>query len=157
MVNKLETMNITLTVGSNNMKTKQHKLTVLHQNICSLRHKVTDLEVLLSTELKDVDVLCLKEHWQNAQTISCTNICNFKPVSAFCRMSTNHGGSGIYVKDGQISGEMSCFTEICEETNFEMPLIELPIYKLIIVCIYRSPDGYLGKFLAKLELVIQKL
>ena len=79
---------------------KQHKLTVLHQNISSLRHKVTDLEVLLSTELKDVDVLCLTEHWQNAQTISCTNICNFKPVSAFCRMSSKHGGSGIYVKDG---------------------------------------------------------
>ena len=112
---------------------------------------------MLSTDLKDIDVLCLTEHWQNAQTISCTNICNFKLVSAFCRMSSNHGRSGIYIKNGQITTEISCFKEICEEKNFEMSLIELPRYKLIIVCIYRSPDGYLEKFLEKLELVIQKL
>ena len=59
--------------------------------------------------------------------------------------------------NGKITREISCFTEICEEKNFEMSLIELPRYKLIIVCIYRSPDGYLEKFLEKLELVIQKL
>ena len=112
---------------------------------------------MLSTDLKDVDVLCLTEHWQNGQTISCTNISSLKLVSAFCRMSNNHGGSGIYVKDGQITREISCFTEICEEKNFEMSLIELPRHKLIIVCFYRSPDGNLGKFLDKLELVIQKL
>jgi len=38
-----------------------------------------------------------------------------------------------------------------------MSLIELSGYKLCIVCIYRSPDGQFGKFLNKLELVIQKL
>jgi len=37
-----------------------------------------------------------------------------------------------------------------------MSLIELPGYKLCIVCIYRSPDGQFDKFLNKLELVIQK-
>jgi DNA-binding transcriptional regulator WhiA len=31
------------------------------------------------------------------------------------------------------------------------------MYKLHIVCIYRSPDGQLDKILNKLELVIQKL
>ena len=35
-------------------------------------------------------------------------------------------------------------------------LIELPRYKLRIVCVYRSPDGQFNKFLNKLELVIQK-
>jgi hypothetical protein len=38
-----------------------------------------------------------------------------------------------------------------------MSLIELPEYKLYIVCIYRSPDGQVDKFLDKLELVVQKL
>jgi hypothetical protein len=37
-----------------------------------------------------------------------------------------------------------------------MSLIELPGYKLCIVCIYRSPDGQFDKFLNKLELVTQK-
>ena len=38
-----------------------------------------------------------------------------------------------------------------------MSIIELPEYKLYIVCIYRSPDGQFEIFLNKLELVIQKL
>ena len=162
MDSKFETTNRMPTAGSNGIKGKQHKLTVLHQNICSLnicslKHKTTDLEVLLSTELKHVELLCLTEHWQNDQTIRCVNICNFKMVSAFCRRSSNHGGAGIYVKDGLITREISLFTDICEEKNFEMSLIKLPMYKLNIVCIYRSPDGQLEKFLNKLEVVIQKL
>ena len=38
-----------------------------------------------------------------------------------------------------------------------MSLIELPGYKLCIMCVYRSPDGQFDKFLNKRELVIQKL
>ena len=38
-----------------------------------------------------------------------------------------------------------------------MSLIDLPTYKLSIVCIYRSPDGQLEEFLNKLEVVILKL
>jgi len=76
--------------------------------------------VLLSTELKHVEVLCLTEHWQKDQTISCINICNFKMVSTFCRRSSSHGGAGIYVKDGLTTREI---TNICEEKNFEMSLI----------------------------------
>ena len=78
-------------------------------------------------------------------------------VSAFCRRSSNYGGAGIYVKDDLITREISLFTDIWAEKNFEMSLIELPMYKLNIVCIYRSPDGQLEKFLNELEVVIQKL
>jgi len=77
---------------------KQCNLTILHQNICSLRNKVTELEVLLSTELKDVDILCLTEHWQDDQNIHCINIRGFKLISAFCRNSSKDGGSSIYIK-----------------------------------------------------------
>jgi exonuclease III len=38
-----------------------------------------------------------------------------------------------------------------------MSLIELPKYKLFIVCVYKSPDGQFDKFLDRLELIIQKL
>jgi len=70
-------------------------------------------------------------------------------VSAFCRRSSSHCGAGIYVKDGLTTREISLFTNICEEKKFEMSLIELPMYKLNIVCIYRSPDRKLEKFLKK--------
>jgi len=69
--------------------------------------------------------------------------------SAFCRRSSNHGGAGICVKEGLTTREISLFTDICEEKIFEMSLIELPMYKLNIVCIYRSPDGQLEKLKKK--------
>jgi len=157
MDSRPETTSKTPTVVSNCITGKQCKLIVLHQNVCSLKNKVTELEMLLSTELKHIDILCLTEHWQSDQNISYINISGFRLVSAFCRSSSKHGRSGIHIKDGFVTSEINHFTNICEEKNFEMSLIELPMYKFNIVCIYRSPDGQLHTFLNKLELVIQKL
>jgi len=39
-------------------------------------------------------------------------------VSAFCSSSGEHGGSGIYVKDGLKSKEISYFAGISEEKFF---------------------------------------
>jgi hypothetical protein len=110
--------------------------------------------VLLCSELKHVHVICLTEHWQSDQKLNCTNIVDFKLVSPFCRSSSEHGGSGTYVKDGLETKEISYFAGISVEKIFEMSLIKLPG---CIVCVYRSPDGQFDKFLNKLELVIQKL
>ena len=144
-------------VITNGKQGKQCNLTILHQNICSIRNKVTELEVLLRTELKDVDILCLTEHWQSAQTIHCINIEGFKLLSSFCRNSSKHGGSSIYIKEGLVTSEINYLTNVCEEKTFEMSLIYLPTFNLNIVCIYRSPESQLEKFMEKLELVIQKL
>jgi hypothetical protein len=97
------------------------------------------------------------EHWQSDKKLICTNIVDFKLVSTFCRSSSEHGGSGFYVKDGLETKEISYFAGISEENIFEMSLTELPEYKLCTVFIYRSPDGHFDKFLNKLELAIQKL
>jgi hypothetical protein len=144
-----------LPVVSSDKEHKNPKLVVLHQNSCSFRRKTTELEVLLRSELKHVDVICLTEHWQSDQKLNCTNIVDFKLVSAFCRSSSEHGGSGIYVKDGLKTKEISYLAGISEEKIFEMSLIELPGYKLCIVCVYRSPDGQFDKFLNNLDLVIR--
>jgi exonuclease III len=157
MASRLKAMSITPTVVRNGMECEHSKLIVLHQNTHSLRNKITELEVLLGSELKHVDVICLTELWQSDQNLKRANIVDFKLLSAFCKSSSEHDGSGIYVKDGLIAREMSHFADISEEKNFEMSSIELPIYKLHIVCIYRSPDRQLEKFLNKLEIVIQKL
>jgi hypothetical protein len=42
-----------------------------------LEKKTTELEVLLCSELKNVDVICLTEHWQSEQKLNCTNIVDF--------------------------------------------------------------------------------
>jgi hypothetical protein len=97
MDSKIEDKNIVLPVVSNDKEHKSPKLVALYQNICSRRRKTTELEVLLCSELKHVDVICLTVHWQSDQKLNCTNIVDFKLVSAFCRSSSEHGGSGIYV------------------------------------------------------------
>jgi hypothetical protein len=93
------------------MKYKQVKLIISHQNICSLRKKLTELEVLLSTELKRVDVICLTEHWQSDQNKSCTNIGDFKLVSAVVVVTMNvgpchHGMARPQVADGGTASDM---------------------------------------------------
>jgi hypothetical protein len=80
-----------------------------------LGKKITELEVLLCLELKHVDVICLTEHWQSDEKINCTNIVDFKLVSAFFRSSSEHGGSGIYIKDGLETKEIRYFADISEE------------------------------------------
>ena len=153
-----------LTVKSINSKSRDiiekknnYTVTVLHQNICSLRNKTMELEVWLNTELNQVDVICLTEHWLNYQNLISTNIQNFKLASSFNRKYRTHGGSCIYVKDNISTKDMDYFTTFGEEINFELSLIELIDFKLYIGCIYRAPDGQFDIFLNKLETVIQKL
>ena len=136
---------------------KNSQIRILHQNICSLRNKVTELEVWLNSELHQVEVICLTEHWLNHATLNSTNIANFKLGSAFCRKSNTYGGSCIYVKENILIRNIDYFTSLDDEKNFEVSLIELVDYKLYIVCVYRSPDGQIDIFLNKLENLIRKL
>jgi hypothetical protein len=53
--------------------------------------------------------------------------------------------------------ELNSVKEFGEEKRFELSVIELVMYAVIIICIYRSPDGKIDNFFNKLELVIQKL
>jgi hypothetical protein len=99
MDSRIDDKSIVLPVVSSDKEDKNPKLVVLHQNICSLRRRTTELEVLLHSELKHVDAICIIEHWQSDQKLNCTNIIDFKLVSTFYRRSSSeHGGSGIYVK-----------------------------------------------------------
>jgi hypothetical protein len=106
------------TAGTKQTGYTNSKLTILHQNICSLQYKSTELEVLLCTELNHVDVIRITEHWLNYQNLKFTNIANFKLMSAFCKSSSKHGGSSIYVKGSIETRDISYFKAICEEKNF---------------------------------------
>jgi hypothetical protein len=134
-------------VGSYEVKGKGEKqvrsgnnLNILHQNIRSLWGKYRELEILLETEVTKVEVLCLTEHWLNNHKLQATNINHFTVASAFCRRNSD-GGSCILVKKGVITKELKFVKEIGEEKSFELSVIELVRYAVIIVCIYRSPDG----------------
>jgi hypothetical protein len=43
--------------------TKNVSLSGLHQNVQSITNKQTELDLVLKSSLKNIEVLCLKEHW----------------------------------------------------------------------------------------------
>jgi hypothetical protein len=94
------------------------KLFFLHQNVRRFSGKITELEVLLQSDLKYVDVLCLTKHWQSDQKMNGVNIAEFKLVSAFCRNSGEHGGSSINVKKSTETKEVNYFQGVSEEKKF---------------------------------------
>jgi hypothetical protein len=65
-------------------------LGILHQNIRSIKGKFRELQVLLDTEHKNIDILCFTEHWLNHQTLHTIRFDNFNLASEFYR--TNDKG-----------------------------------------------------------------
>jgi hypothetical protein len=65
MDSRIDDKRIVLPVVTSDKEHKNPELVVLHQNICSFRRKTTEMEVLLRSELKHIDVICLTEHWQS--------------------------------------------------------------------------------------------
>jgi hypothetical protein len=65
------------------------------------------------------------------------------------------GGEGayIYVRKCLEIREVNYFQNMNEENKFEMAVIELLRYKIIVVCMYRAPDGNFKEFLSNLELM----
>ena len=116
-----------------------------------------ELEILLDTKVTKVEVLCFTEHWLNYHKIQAININHFTLASAFCRENSDHSGSCILVKKGITTKELNGVKELGEEKSFELSAIELVRYAVIIICIYRSPEGKIDIFLNKLEIAIQKL
>jgi len=56
-----------LTRGDRNSRNKivttKPNLSILHQNIQSIGNKLIDVDLVLKSDLKDIDVLCFTEHW----------------------------------------------------------------------------------------------
>jgi hypothetical protein len=142
--------------GNSNVKSrgkKNSQINILHQNICSFKNKVTELEVWLNSELCHIDVICLTEHWLKPPILNITYITNFRLTSAYCRQNSSHGSSCIYVKDNIVVPSSS----LNEDFTFTLSITDLIDHNLLVVCIYRSPDGQIDIILKKLEYFLSKL
>jgi hypothetical protein len=71
-------------------------ISVLHQNIQSIGNKQIDVDLVLKSNLKKVDVLCFTEHWLKEYYLKLIHTDQYKLVSYFSMKYHNHGGSCIY-------------------------------------------------------------
>jgi hypothetical protein len=74
-----------------------NNLNVVLQNFRGLWKKCGQLEILLETEINNVEVLCFTEHWLNCHKIHAIHINHFTLANAFCRKNSDHSGSCIFV------------------------------------------------------------
>lgn len=73
--------------------------------------KCGELEILFETEINNVEVLCVTEHWLNCHKIHAININHFIVASAFCRKNSDHGGSCFFVKKGVMTKVLNSVKE----------------------------------------------
>jgi hypothetical protein len=106
--------------GENRQKPKPDVVSILHHIVQSINNKLLELNVLLQSELADVRVLCLSEHWPREEHIKLISADIFKLASKFSRSKSDHGGSCIYVKRHVQTKEINYLKGIINEKDFEM-------------------------------------
>jgi hypothetical protein len=112
---------------------KPNMVSILHYNVQGINNKLLELNILLQSELVDVDVLCLREHWLREENIKLISIDKFKLAGNFSRSKSDHGGSYIYVKHCMQTKEINYQQGISKEKDFETTAVEVLGYKFIIL------------------------
>jgi exonuclease III len=133
-----------------------NNMTVLHHNIQSLNNKVYELALYLHTRNKMVDVLCLSEHWMAEDQIKLINFDQYILKDFFCSNKRRGGCSCIFVREILSARQVHYLNGIAQEKTFELAAVELLDIKVVIVCIYRSPESDIDEFLGKLEIMIKR-
>ena len=62
----------------------------------SINNKLAELDLLLNSFLKHIDVLCFTEHWLKDDYLKVIKMDLYKLVSYFSRKNYDHSGSCIY-------------------------------------------------------------
>ena len=84
-------------------------LSVLYQNIQSISNKQIEINRVLKSSLKNIDVPCFAEHWVKEGYLKLIHIDQYKLVSYFSKKNYNHGGSCICVKKSTFTEDLNCF------------------------------------------------
>lgn len=136
-------------------------LSLLHQNIAGLLNKIDNIELSL-LQLKqryntDFDVLCFSETFIKRGAELNTTFKNYKVASYFSRENEKRGGSCILLKKNLNFKPIDITQKLACTYEFECCGIELINIKIIIVCVYRTPNSNIHNFLQKLDTLLLTL
>lgn len=146
-------------IGKNQPTTlgKGNSINIFHQNIQSLRNKTLEIEVCIKTLLKTPDIICLTEHWLTSPEEPFTKINGYNLASCWSRNEKEHGGSCIYTKNEINFRERTDIKQVSVESAIECSCIELDRNKLLILSIYRPPQGDIDVFFESLINIFNKI
>lgn len=128
-------------------------LKVTHQNIQSIRNKILELEIFLNDV--QCDVLCITEHWLNPMEHLVINIPGYYIAACQYRKHIQHGGTLILCKNTHTLIELQQCTNLTIDKHFECTAAKFSHSKIIIVSVYRTPDGDLNVFFDQLIAVLE--
>ena len=141
-------------IGKSHIVNQDHCIEVVHQNIQCISNKINIIAIFLKD--RSIDFLLVSEHWQNDEKLKFINFDGYNLSSFFCRKQFKHGGVAIFSKNKYKTNTVSYINNISKEGDFECCGIQVQDTNLIVVCIYRPPQGCQNIFLSQLDLVLQR-
>ena len=129
---------------------------MLHINIQGLAGKTTALESFFLNEGGRFMAVCLNEHWLSEAEISGLVIHRYRVVSFFSRSHRKRRGVAIMLRDDYFYEPLS-LCDFCVELTGEIAGVVVPDLSLLILSVYRSPDGGFDDFIAILVRVFEFL
>lgn len=151
-VNSIERYSRTL---NKKKDTKKGEFKVIHQNTQGISNKLGEIEVFV-TEIS-CDLLCVTEHWSKKEEAQSLQIPGFVQGDFYCRNKYKHGGVGIFIGEQYKYKVLSYFRDLCIDKHFECVGVKVYLDTsnyIVVVNIYRSPDGNINIFLENLNEVL---
>ena len=124
---------------------------VMHQNVQSIGNCVDRLNVMLQ-ENPECDILCISEHWKNAEQLQRFALENFRLASYFCR-EEGYGGAAIYVRKHINTRNRKKLEALSIKGVFECACIECDLQgeQFVFVAVYRPPKSEVKEFFQQME------
>lgn len=132
----------------------------MHQNIAGALNKMNELDLAIS-ELQEsnkrIIAVCLTEHFVIEGEEKYLKLNNFHMSSIFSRQLHRRGGSCILLRNDLKGVELHDINKLCIEKHFEICSLDIPQLKIIIVCIYRTPNSDIKVFFNNMNEMLSKL
>jgi len=129
---------------------------LLFSNIQSLQNKTLEIDMVLSGG--NYCALCFSEHWLKQENLELIRLSGFSLASAFCRSVAKNGGVAVFVENELLSDiKVIDVSKFCAELHHEFACIIVPKLSVIMLGVYRSPDGDFTEFTTSLERLILSL
>lgn len=100
--------------------------------------------------------MCVSEHWLSNDQVDYFCPMDFVVADVMCRVLHKNGGTAIFVKES-IQFEKIDVSEFNSEIDCELSCIKLIDYGIVIISIYRSPNGNVQIFFQLFEKMLRKV